>query len=119
MLLCAVLSGLPCRKAGQVYGIRDAYRGLVEGGAHLFPLDTGSVGASFREGGTFLGSARFTDIVGSSQQAQNLKLAALSTLGEAGISGLVVIGGDGSSDRSTGAVCFSANTAPAASGNNP
>ncbi|MBN2108993.1 MAG: ATP-dependent 6-phosphofructokinase [Deltaproteobacteria bacterium] len=78
------------------YGIRDAYRGLVEGGAHLFPLDAGSVGVSFREGGTFLGSARFTDIVGTSQQAQNLKLAALTTLGEAEISGLVVIGGDGS-----------------------
>jgi len=79
-----------------VYGIRDAYRGLAAGDSHMFPLEAGSVGASFREGGTFLGSARFTDIAGSSQQAQNLKLAALSNLGEAGISGLVVIGGDGS-----------------------
>lgn len=80
----------------QVYGIMDAYRGLAEGGRYIVPLDGGAVASSFREGGTFLGSARYTAIMGDGQEACNLKLRALQTLRELGISGLVVIGGDGS-----------------------
>lgn len=83
-------------EAWQVYGIRDAYRGLVEGGGSIVSLDAGVVGSSFREGGTFLGSARYPAITGDGPQAQKLKHNALQTLRELGISGLVVIGGDGS-----------------------
>jgi 6-phosphofructokinase 1 len=79
-----------------VYGIRDAYRGLVDGGESIFPLDWVDVSWSFREGGTFLGSARFTDLVGDSENARELKLKVLLNLKSRGITGLVVIGGDGS-----------------------
>ena len=80
----------------EVYGIRDAYRGLVAGGASIFPLDWVDVSWSFREGGTFLGSARYTDLAGDSEKARELKLQALLNLKNLGITGLVVIGGDGS-----------------------
>ena len=83
-------------KGWEVYGIRDAYRGLVDGGESIFPLDWVDVSWSFREGGTFLGSARFTDLVGDSESARELKLKALLNLKSRGITGLVVIGGDGS-----------------------
>jgi len=83
-------------KGWEVYGIRDAYQGLVAGGEQLFPIDWGDVSWNFREGGTFLGSARYTDLVGDSDQAMELKQKALLNLTRQGISGLVVIGGDGS-----------------------
>ncbi len=83
-------------KGWEVYGIRDAYRGLVDGGESIFPLDWVDVSWSFREGGTFLGSARFTDLVGDSENARELKLKVLLNLKSRGITGLVVIGGDGS-----------------------
>lgn len=90
-----VLRAAQCR-SWLVYGIRDAYRGLVEAGGNIFLLDTGSVGASFREGGTFLGSSRYTAIAGQGSEARGLKEQALLNLHRMGISGLVVIGGDGS-----------------------
>ena len=62
----------------------------------IFELHTGAIGASFREGGTFLGSARYTAIAGDSKEARALKVNALVNLRQQGISGLVVIGGDGS-----------------------
>ena len=37
-------------KGWGVYGIRDAYQGLVAGGDKIFPLDWGDVGWNFREG---------------------------------------------------------------------
>jgi len=83
-------------KGWEVFGIRDAYRGLVDGGESIFPLDWVDVSWSFREGGTFLGSARFTDLVGDSENARELKLKVLLNLKSSGITGLVVIGGDGS-----------------------
>ena len=83
-------------KGWEVYGIRDAYQGLVEGGEKIFPIDWVDVSWNFREGGTFLGSARYTDLIGDSEQAQKLKLKALLNLKKLGISALIVIGGDGS-----------------------
>ncbi len=83
-------------KGWEVYGIRDAYQGLVEGGDKIFPLDWVDVSWNFREGGTFLGSARYTDLIGDSDKAKELKQKALLNLKRQGISGLVVIGGDGS-----------------------
>src|SRR3972149_1679122 len=64
----------------KVYGVRDAYRGLVEGGQMIFPLDWVDVSWNFREGGTFLGSARFLDLVGNSSKARTLKQKALLNL---------------------------------------
>ncbi|MDP2268462.1 MAG: ATP-dependent 6-phosphofructokinase, partial [Deltaproteobacteria bacterium] len=83
-------------KGWEVYGIRDAYLGLVEGRDKIFPLDWVDVSWNFREGGTFLGSARYTDLIGDSNQAKELKQKALLNLNSQGISGLVVVGGDGS-----------------------
>ena len=83
-------------KGWEVYGIRDAFQGLVEGGEKIFPLDWADVNWSFREGGTFLGSARYPEIKGDSLNARELKERALLNLKGLGISGLVVIGGDGS-----------------------
>jgi len=80
----------------EVYGIRDAYQGLVEGGNMISPLDWVDVSWNFREGGTFLGSARFVDLIGDSDRARGLKQKALLNLKRLGISGVVVIGGDGS-----------------------
>ena len=79
-----------------VYGILDAYRGLVEGSEKIFPLDWVDVSWNFREGGTFLGSARFSDLIGDTEKAQALKQKALLKLKRLGITGLIVIGGDGS-----------------------
>lgn len=80
----------------EVYGIRDAYQGLVEGGDKISPIDWVDVSWNFREGGTFLGSARFVDLIGDSDQARGIKQKALLNLKRLGISGVIVIGGDGS-----------------------
>jgi 6-phosphofructokinase 1 len=90
-----VLRSAQCR-GWQVFGIRDAYRGMVAGADCIVRLHTGAIGASFREGGTFLGSARDTAIAGNSKEARALKVRALDNVRKLGISGLVVIGGDGS-----------------------
>lgn len=80
----------------EVYGIRDAYQGLVEGDDKISPIDWVDVSWNFREGGTFLGSARFVDLIGDSTTARKLKQRALLNLKQRGITCLVVIGGDGS-----------------------
>ena len=80
----------------EVYGVQDAYQGLVEGGDKIFPIDWVDVSWNFREGGTFLGSARYTDLIGDSDKAMELKQKALLNLKRQGISSLIVIGGDGS-----------------------
>ncbi len=80
----------------EVYGIKDAYLGLTTGDENIVPLDWVDVGFPFREGGTFLGSARYTDIQGDSSNAESLKTKALMNLKQHGITGLLVIGGDGS-----------------------
>ncbi len=80
----------------EVYGIRDAYLGMVKGGDHLFPLDWLDVSWNYKDGGTFLGSARYVAFKGDSRNARLLREKALLNLKKRGISGLVVIGGDGS-----------------------
>jgi 6-phosphofructokinase 1 len=80
----------------EVYGIKDAYLGLVEGGEYILPLDWVDVSWNFGEGGTFLGSARYSDLKGDTVKSRELKERALLNLNALGISGLVIIGGDGS-----------------------
>lgn len=74
---------------GEAFGIGHGYEGLLE--EEIFPLRVGDVGGLLDHGGTFLGTARsermFTDA--------GIGLAA-SVLEEHQITGLVVIGGDGS-----------------------
>ncbi|NMA01301.1 MAG: 6-phosphofructokinase [Clostridia bacterium] len=71
------------------YGIRRGYAGLIEG--DFQKMDLGSVAAIIHRGGTILYTARseeFMEPLGREKAYLSLK--------EAGIEGLVVIGGDGS-----------------------
>ena len=70
-------------------GIRHGYRGLVNG--ELEPLDAVSVADVLRRGGTILQSARCPEFLGPQVRA-----AARDVLSDAGIDGLIVIGGNGS-----------------------
>ena len=83
-------------KGWEVYAVKDGYRGLFTGGDSIFPLDWVDVSWNFREGGTFLGSARCPELKGESSQARELKERALLNLHRHNISSLVIVGGDGS-----------------------
>jgi 6-phosphofructokinase 1 len=74
-----------------VFGIKEGYQGMVEGGDKIQELNWDSVGGILHRGGTVIGTARckkFRTRDGRKQAAQNLV--------EHGIDGLIVIGGDGS-----------------------
>lgn len=74
-----------------VYAIYEGYRGMVDGGDHIRKMNWDSVGGILQRGGTVIGSARcarFREREGRRQAAYNLVTH--------GISGLVVVGGDGS-----------------------
>lgn len=73
----------------EVMGIRRGYQGMIEG--DIVEMDTKSVSNIVQKGGTILKSARsdaFRTVEGRAIAARNLK--------EAGIEGLIAIGGDGS-----------------------
>jgi 6-phosphofructokinase 1 len=75
----------------EVVGIHEGWQGVVDGGARFEPFNWRSVGGILQMGGTMLGTARsdvFRTVPGRRQAARNLV--------NAGINGLVVIGGDGS-----------------------
>jgi 6-phosphofructokinase 1 len=72
-----------------VVGVQSGYRGLMAG--DFLPLDPDSVNDILTRGGTVLGSSRAPDFLKDEGQ-----LAALAALDNAGIGGLVVIGGNGS-----------------------
>jgi 6-phosphofructokinase 1 len=94
----------------EVFGIRNAYRGLAEGAGSILPLDWLDVSWSFREGGTVLGSARFPEIAGDTLKSKELKQQALLNLKTLNITGLVVIGGDGSLTGAQGLFMFLQNS---------
>jgi 6-phosphofructokinase 1 len=76
-------------KGMEVYGVRNGYEGLING---LFtPLGTRDVGGILQRGGTILGSARSAEF-----KTEKGQLKAIRSLNEAGIEGLIVIGGNGS-----------------------
>ncbi len=72
-----------------VCGIRDGYRGLIEGKFDNFTK--ASVSDILNRGGTILGSARLPEF-----KQENVQDAAVAQLRSHGIDALVVIGGDGS-----------------------
>ncbi|CAM5189442.1 ATP-dependent 6-phosphofructokinase OS=Lysinibacillus sphaericus OX=1421 GN=pfkA PE=3 SV=1 [Lysinibacillus sphaericus] len=72
-----------------VVGIKHGYEGLIKGSFEL--LDLGSVGGIIQRGGTNLFSARCPEFKEDAVQQQGI-----AKMREAGIEGLVVIGGDGS-----------------------
>ncbi|MGQ9490031.1 MAG: 6-phosphofructokinase [Anaerolineae bacterium] len=75
----------------EVVGIHEGWQGVVDGGDKFEPFNWRSVGGILQLGGTILGTARsedFRKVEGRRKAARNLV--------NAGIDGLVVIGGDGS-----------------------
>ena len=81
----------------EVFGVRNGYAGLVD--RRIEPLGARDVGSILQRGGTVLGSARFPE-----WKEEAVRARALANLREAGIDGLVVIGGNGSQ---TGAYALS------------
>ncbi len=75
----------------EVYAIYEGYQGLVEGGERIRQMDWDSVGGILQLGGTIIGSARCEAF----RTREGRRLAALHLI-QAGIDGLIVIGGDGS-----------------------
>jgi 6-phosphofructokinase 1 len=73
----------------EVYGIRQAYRGLVNG--ELERMDSRDVAGIIQRGGTMLQTARLPEF-----KEENYQRKAIRHLAEKGIDALVVIGGDGS-----------------------
>jgi 6-phosphofructokinase 1 len=70
-------------------GVMRGYEGLIDG--DYIPLDRASVGGILHRGGTILKTARSERF-----RALEWRQAALTKMGESGIEGLIVIGGDGS-----------------------
>jgi 6-phosphofructokinase 1 len=93
-------------KGVEVIGIRHGYRGLVA--RELEPLAVSDVAAVLREGGTILRSARCPEFL--ERKARDV---ARRNLADAGVQGLIVIGGNGSL---TGAMALSD---PAEAGGQP
>ena len=73
----------------EVMGIKDGYRGLVEG--NYIPMDKSTVSDILNRGGTVLGTARLTEF-----KDLEIQKKAVQTLQNAKIDAVVVIGGDGS-----------------------
>lgn len=78
-------------QGAEVYAIYEGYQGLVEGGERIRQMDWDSVGGILQLGGTVIGSARCEAF----RTHEGRRLAALHLI-QAGIDGLIVIGGDGS-----------------------
>lgn len=72
----------------EVSRVDDGYRGLLEG--RIYPVDRRRLGGIIQRGGTVLGTERSLEFTTSEGQRQ-----AVHKLSEAGVDGLVVIGGEG------------------------
>ena len=75
----------------EVVGIHEGWQGVVDGGAKFEPFNWRSAGGILQRGGTIIGTARseaFRTVAGRRRAAANLV--------NAGIDGMVVVGGDGS-----------------------
>ena len=79
---CALANGI------DVVGIRNGYKGLVEG--DYVPFDRNSVSDIVERGGTILGSARLPEF-----KNEEVVVNAVKRLNDYGIDAIVVIGGDG------------------------
>ncbi len=76
-------------KGWEVVGVRQGYQGLVNG--NFVPLRARDVGGIIQRGGTMLGSARCPEF-----EKEETRVEAIRQLNCEDISGLVVIGGNGS-----------------------
>ena len=78
-------------KGMRVYLIKEGYSGLVTGGENIKECTWSSVSYIMQRGGTVIGTARCNEF-----RTREGRLKAAKNLVQVGISGLVVIGGDGS-----------------------
>ncbi len=78
-------------RGAEIYGIYEGWQGAVDGGEKIKPLGWRSAGGILQKGGTMLGTARSADF-----RARDGRKKAAYNLYSRGITGLVVIGGDGS-----------------------
>jgi 6-phosphofructokinase 1 len=76
-------------KGWEVVGVRQGYLGLVNG--NFIPLRARDVGGIIQRGGTMLGSARCPEF-----HKEETRVEALRQLNSEDISGLIVVGGNGS-----------------------
>jgi 6-phosphofructokinase 1 len=76
-------------KGWEVVGVRQGFLGLVNG--NFMPLRARDVGGIIQRGGTMLGSARCLDF-----HKEETRIEALRQLNSEDISGLIVVGGNGS-----------------------
>ncbi len=72
----------------EVYGIRDGFKGLVDG--DFVKLDRTSVSDILARGGTFLGTARLPEFI--DDEVQNIAIKQMQAVG---MDSLIAIGGDG------------------------
>lgn len=72
----------------EIIGIRWGYAGIIRG--ELMPLDRKSVANIIHQGGTILGTARSSEFM-----TREGRQKAIKVLKQAGIEGLILIGGDG------------------------
>ncbi len=75
----------------EVFAIYEGYKGMIEGGEQIRPMDWNSVGGILQKGGTMIGTARCMEF-----QTREGRLTAVKNLLLNGIDRLCVIGGDGS-----------------------
>ena len=75
----------------EVYGIREGYQGMVEGGEMIREMTWESVGGILQRGGTMIGTARCQEF-----KTRDGRQKAAKNLVNKGIDGLIIIGGDGS-----------------------
>lgn len=73
----------------EIYGVEDGYTGLIEG--RVAPLDLRALDEGARRGGTMLGTAR-----SAAFRTEEGRAKAKEVLRSFGLSGLVVVGGNGS-----------------------
>jgi 6-phosphofructokinase 1 len=73
----------------EIIGFRKGYLGLMKG--DCIPLDSKAVSGIMHRGGTFLQSARSTEFRTPEGQRNAIRI-----LGELGVEGLIILGGDGS-----------------------
>jgi len=73
----------------EIFGIYQGFNGLING--RIEQMDSRSVSNIIGRGGTILGTARCTEFL-----KEDGRLKALRTLGDNGIEGVVIIGGNGS-----------------------
>jgi 6-phosphofructokinase 1 len=78
-------------RGAEMYGVYEGWQGAVDGGDKIRPLGWRSAGGILQKGGTMLGTARSADF-----RAREGRKKAAFNLYSQGITGLVVIGGDGS-----------------------